>query len=290
MKAKHRHELKTNELAQWLENLPQWAKKNLITIIYVSALIAVVTGLYVWRSYSRNVISVQKQIRLTALLSRLSQSKNEILRARAQGIDISYILLRPANSLETFARDTKDAPIAALALIERAEALRAELHYRQGSVSKRDLTTQINLAKNSYNEALSRLTRPSARGKFNPSLMAMAKFGLGLCEEELGNFDQAKQIYQDLAANPDFEATTAAAQAKLRLDTMADYQKKVVFKPPQKPTPARSIQPQIELRPVDINVAPLMSKIQLKPVDINLPQTKLKATDINLSDTNLSSQ
>jgi tetratricopeptide (TPR) repeat protein len=271
MKARHRHELKTNELAQWLANFPQWAKKNLMTIIYVSALIAVVAGLYIWRSYSRNVISVQKQLRFTTLLSRLLQSKSEILRARAQGIDISYILLRPANSLETFARDTKDDTVAALALIERAEALRAELHYRQGSVSKRDLTTQINLAKSSYNEALSRLARLRARGKSNPSLIALAEFGLGLCEEDLGNFDQAKQIYQDLVANPDFEATTTAVQAKLRLDTMADYRKKVVFSPPKKPTPTKSIQPQIQLKPVDINLAPLTPKIQIKPVDLNLP-------------------
>ncbi len=28
MKSDHRHELKTNELAEWLSNLPQWAKKN----------------------------------------------------------------------------------------------------------------------------------------------------------------------------------------------------------------------------------------------------------------------
>jgi len=275
MKAKHRHELKTNELAEWLMNFPQWAKKNLTTIIYVSVLIAVVTGLYIWRSYNRSVISVQKQLRFTALLNRLSQSKSEILRARAQGIDISYILLRPANSLETFARDTKDDTIAALALIERAEALRAELHYRQGVVNKRDLTTQINLAKESYNEALSRLAHLSARGKFNPSLVAMAKFGLGLCEEEFGNFGRARQIYQDLVANPDFEATTAAVQAKLRLDTMADYKKRVVFKPPQKPTPAKSIRPQIQLKPADINIAPLTPQIQLKPVDINLLETSL---------------
>ena len=33
MKSDHRHELKTNELAEWLGNLPQWTKENLVTII-----------------------------------------------------------------------------------------------------------------------------------------------------------------------------------------------------------------------------------------------------------------
>ena len=35
MKAEHRHELKTNELVEWLTNLPQWANENLTTIIGV---------------------------------------------------------------------------------------------------------------------------------------------------------------------------------------------------------------------------------------------------------------
>jgi len=270
MKPEHRHELKTNELAEWLMNFPQWAKENLRTIIYVSALIAVVAGLYIWRIYNRNVVSVQKQLNFTALLARLSQSKMEILRGRAQGVDASYILLRPANSLRTFAQNTKDDAVAALALIKRAEALRTELHYRQGTVDKRDLTTQINLAKNSYNEAIARLIRLGPRSATNPSLMAMAKFGLGLCEEELGNLEQAKQIYHDLVANPDFECTVTAVQAKLRLDTMADYQKKIVFKSPPRPKPAKSTLPEIQLKPVDINLGLQTPRMELKPVDINL--------------------
>jgi tetratricopeptide (TPR) repeat protein len=277
MKAKHRHELKTNELAEWLMNFPQWAKENLTTIIYVSVLIAVVAGIYIWRTYSKNVLSVQKQLKFTGLLARLSQSKAEILRARAQGVDASYILLRPANNLKTFAQNTKDDIIAALALIEHAKALRAELHYRQGTVRERELTIQINQAKQSYNEALSRLTRHGARKATNPSLMAIATFGLGLCEEELGNFDQARQIYRDLVANPDFDATTAAAQAKLRLETMADYQEKLVFKAPPKPMPAKSIQPQIQLKPTDINLVPQIPQIVLKPVDVNLPEPNLSS-------------
>lgn len=275
MKPKHRHELKTNELAEWLMNFPQWAKKNLTTIIYVSVLIAVVAGLYIWKIYSKNIVSVQKQLKFTTLLTRLSQSKMEILRAQAQGLDVSYILLRPANNLKTFAQNAKDDTVAALALIKRAEALRTELHYSQGAVDRQYSTTQINLAKDSYNEALSRLARLKARRKSNPSLTALAKFGLGLCEEELGNFDQAKQIYSDIIANPDFEAATAAMQAKLRLDTMADYQKKVAFKAPTKPTPARSIQPQIQLKPVDVDLGPQTPQIEVKPLDIKPPETNL---------------
>ena len=105
--------------------------------------------------------------------------------------------------------------MAALALIKRAEALRTELHYRAGIVSKRDLTSQISRAKTSYTEALEKSSP-------NPSLTAAAKFGLGLCEEELGNFEKAGQIYRDIAANPDFEGTAAAVQAKHRLELIID--------------------------------------------------------------------
>jgi tetratricopeptide (TPR) repeat protein len=282
MKPKHRHELKTNELAEWLMNFPQWAKQNLTTIIYISVLIAVVAGLYIWKVYSRNIASVQKQLRFTALLSRLSQNKMEILRAREQGVDFSYVLLRPADNLETFAQNTKDDTIAALALIKRAEALRTELHYRQRAVDKQVLTRQMNLAKDSYNKALSRLTYPGARAAVNPSLTAIAKFGLGLCEEELGNFDHAIQIYRDIVANQDFKPTTAAVQAKLRLQTMADYRKTVVFTPPPKPLTPKPIQPEILLKPFDVNLVPQMPKIEIKPLDANLLQTKPKPTDTNL--------
>ena len=44
MKSDHRHELKTNELAEWLRNLPEWTKENLVTIIIVVVVVAVLVG------------------------------------------------------------------------------------------------------------------------------------------------------------------------------------------------------------------------------------------------------
>jgi tetratricopeptide (TPR) repeat protein len=224
MKADHRHELKTNELAEWIANLPQWAKDNRTTIIGAALVIVVAAGLYYWRFYRKNVVSVRRQLTLTSLFNQLSLSKMQILRAQSEGRDLSFILVQPAENLKVFAQDTKDDQMTALALIKRAEALRTELHYRLGPVSPQDLVTQIKQAKASYSEALERA--PS-----NPSLMATAKFGLGLCEEELGNFEQARQIYQEVADSEAFAGTAARAAAQHRLDTMADYQTKVVFKP-----------------------------------------------------------
>lgn len=223
MKSNHRHELKTNELAEWISNLPQWAKQNTKMIIGVAIVIALATGSYLWHSYQKNVIAVQKQLKLTKLITRLPQSKMQILQAQDRGFDISYMLIQTADNLRAAAKNAKDDAVAAFALIKQAEALRTELHYRLGTVSTQDLTTQINRAKAAYTEALE-------KSSSNSSLTATAKFGLGLCEEEIGNFEKARQIYRDITANALLEGTVAAAAAKQRLNTMADYQQKVSFK------------------------------------------------------------
>jgi len=220
----------------------------------------------------------------------------QVLNAQTQGRDLSFILLQPANSLGNFAQNAKSDQMATLALIKRAEALRTELHYRPGTVSEQDLTAQINQAKAAYTEAIqTRLKRTS-----NPSLMAAAEFGLGLCEEELGNFEKAQQIYQAIAANLDFEGAVAVAQAKHRIETMADYKQKVIFKPAPTPPPTSLLQsetdfseliraeglgtkPTIQINPVDTNLPPAATRptIQIKPVDTNLPAETNLPIDVN---------
>jgi tetratricopeptide (TPR) repeat protein len=261
MKPEHRHQLKTNELAEWIVNFPQWAKENATTIIYISVLAAVVAGIYFWKVYEKRAVSDREQLEFTNFISQISQGRTQILQAQAQGVDTSYTLIQAADNLQTIAQNVKDEQMAALAMIKEAETLRMELHYRFGSISSADLTAQINRAKDSYTKAIE-------KSSTNPSLTATAKLGLGLCEEELGNFEQARQIYSEITANADFESTVAAAQAKQRLLTMADYQQKVVFKPSPKQAPAESIQPDIKLE------SPEGFKTQngaLKVPDLNVP-------------------
>jgi len=256
MKADHRHELKTNELAEWIANLPQWAKENQTTIIGVIAVIVAAGGIYFWRFYRKDVMSVERQLRLTGISNQLALGKMQVLQAQSEGRDLSFILLQPAENLKAFAQETKDDQMAAFALIKRAEALRSELHYRRTPASDQDLVVQISQTKASYAEALARATS-------SPELAASAKFGLGLCEEELGNFDQARQIYQDVASSAEFQGTVAKAAAKYRLDTMADYQTKVVFKPAPQPQPADVFRLPAE--------GPRETRTQIRPAEANLP-------------------
>jgi hypothetical protein len=105
----------------------------------------------------------------------------------------------------------------------------------------------------------------------NPPLRAAAKFGIGLCEEELGNFDKARQIYGEIADDPDFEGTVTVEQAKLRLDTMDEYAADITFKPAPKPKPVTLPKP-IEIGAVDAN----------RPIGANLPAAvSLRMQDAN---------
>jgi tetratricopeptide (TPR) repeat protein len=253
MKTDHRHELKTNELAEWIANLPQWVRQNRTTIAGVAVVIAIIAGFYFWRFYSRN-ITFQQQLRLTSLISQLSLSKMRILQAKSQGRDLSFMLSTPAGNLQVFAENTSDNRMAALALIKQAEALRTELHYRSGTTGEQDYTAKINQAKTSYTKALQKASS-------SPTIEATAKLGLALCEEELGNFDQAAQIYQQIAASPTFAGTAAKSIAEHRVKTLNDYKAKVVFRPAPKPEPLAIPTLPTEIGPAETNL----------PADTNLP-------------------
>ncbi len=260
MKSGHRHELKTNELAEWLSNLPQWTKENLTTILVILAVVVVGVTFLIWKSYNKNVVLLREHLEFSNLLNQLSILEGQIPAAQAEGRDLSFQLLQPAESLGNFAQNTSNSQMAALALIKQAEALRKELHYRPGSISKQDLTDRINQAKTAYTEAIQ-------KSPDNATLRAAAEFGLGLCEEELGNFEQAKKIYQGIAEKDEFEGTVAKAAAKNRLEIMADYRQKVVFKPAPTPILDAASQPTIQMEPVDFNLPPASQPtIQMKPV------------------------
>lgn len=260
MKADHRHELKTNTLAEWLGNFPEWAKENLISIIIVLVTISAVLVVYVWRSHNKST-RLQEQLRFTGLVNQVSNSKMQILNSQVQGTGRSSVLFGAARNLDAFANSTADDNLAATALIKQAEALRAELHYRTEAVPAQELVQQIARAKQSYTKAVERAVD-------NPSLLAAAKFGLGLCEEELGNFKGAQQIYGEIAEDPAFEGTVSVAQAKLRLDTMDDYKTNIVFMP--KPRPVEPPRP-ITKQPADAN----------SPVDANKPVVTVVPSDVN---------
>jgi len=270
MKSDHRHELKTNELAEWLNNLPQWAKENSISIIVVAVLVIGVAAFYIWRFYNASILA-QKQFELSNLIGQVIESKTQILKAQNEGRDISFILLQPADDLRVFAQNADDDQMAAFALIKRAEALRTELHYRAGPVTREEVATQINQAKDSYTEAFEKCPD-------TPTLAAMAKFGLGLCEEEFGNFEAAEQAYRDVCENPDFDGTVAAVQAKQRLGIMSDYKQKIVFKPAPKRPAVETVLPTDVTPPIDVDFG-----FEAPEFDVPLPKPDITSPEQDIS-------
>lgn len=254
MKAEHRHELKTNELAQWLSSLPAWAQQNLRTIIYVTAVVVIVVAYTIWYRYQQTVVVSREQTNMTALLTQLPQLKAYIAQTQTEGKDNSYMLMEPANALESIAGSAKNDSVAALALIKQADILRTELHFRPGPIGRQDLENQIGRAKQYYTKALVEHLERSP----NRSLEAMAKLGLGLCEEELGNLDQARKIYDELATGATLEGTTSAAAAKQRLALMDSFNQKIVLMPAPKPViPAPTEPPAILPAPeFQVQIAP----------------------------------
>jgi tetratricopeptide (TPR) repeat protein len=233
MRAEHRHELKTNELAEWLSNLPLWVSQNLRMIIYIAVVVVLVAASYFYHYYQKTVAASREQSTMTMLLSQLPQQKIQIAQTQAKGVDNSYMLLQTADELETVANDAREDAVAAISLIKEAEILRTELQFRLGTITQENLTNQINRAKDKYNKAIETYLKRSP----NRSLEALAKLGLGLCEEELGNFDQAKNLYKEVATNPAFAATTSATAAKQRLASMDSFAGKLALKPAPKTMP-----------------------------------------------------
>jgi predicted negative regulator of RcsB-dependent stress response len=272
MKSEHRHELKSNELAEWLNNSPQWFKENFSTILIVVAAIVVVGLFFGWRYYSKDIVQAGEQEQFTSMIDNILHAKTEVVsqQVSSQASDMSYLLGKKAEEMKALAQSTGNKDMAALALVKAADSIRSELHFSNETVSKNDLTKKINEAQSLYNEAIGK--SPS-----DNTIMALAKFGLGLCEEELGNFEEAGKIYKSILDNASYKGTVVIDQVSLRLNTMSDYKKEVVFlpaPPPVTPDANSVLDPLIQQlrnaqnKAIDAN----------KPLDTNLPV----GTDIQL--------
>jgi tetratricopeptide (TPR) repeat protein len=300
MKAEHRHELKTNELADWLGNLPQWSKDNIVSIIGVAIAIVLAAGAYYYFGSRRQSISVAQQQRFTQLVTQMLQSKREVMITHErEGSDTSFLLLSLAKDLVSFSNTEKNPQRAAFALVQAGEAVRSELHYRSKPLSVGEKNQQIELARNHYNNAL-------LKGLGSSSLEAMAKFGLGLCEEEMGNFTQAERIYTEIISNSDYEYAPAFLKAKDRISGLEQYQKPVIFKrsadarspigariPPRPRGPGARIPgvnvdvPKAEIPRIEIPSAP---KVTVSPVEAAKDSTDSSPAESGVSDSNESGQ
>lgn len=228
MKAERRHELETNELADWIVHFPQWLKDNQTSVI-VGAVIAAGLIAYTIFFYSRQgKIWEQKQVLATALLEQPAWQKETVLQGRVQGLGVSDIFFNTAGSLQSTAVEVDNPLLAALAMIKRAEALRDELHYRPEVADPDVQKYQLQQAKSIYEQALE-------KSKGSPTIAAMAEYGIALCLEDMGDFEGAQKLYEKIADLPEYQGTSFDTRAKFRRQVLSDYKKGVFFAQVQRP-------------------------------------------------------
>ncbi|MBN1788003.1 MAG: hypothetical protein JW806_06370 [Sedimentisphaerales bacterium] len=239
MKSERRHELATNELADWVVNFPEWFKENMTTVI-AAAIIVVGLIAYTIFFYSRqNRFESQKDAIATETIELLDVHRESILRRDMQGTDVSESLVDIADRLGQVAIDAENPSLSALAMIKRAEALRSKLHY-QTEVANPDVQKQLlDNTRQMYAAALGK-----AQGQ--PVIAAMAEYGMALCLEDMGNFAGAEALYNKIISTTEYEGSSFIKRAKLRLKTIEDNKGKVLFvqaasEPQVNITPPRSL-------------------------------------------------
>ena len=273
MKSEERHELKTNELAEWIANFPEWAKENSGTIAY-AAIVIIIVGVVAYLKWYRPMHAVSReQIEMSQLANQLEMAKIQVVSAKDQASANPAAIRSMADQLGAIAGQLSQPEYAAFALIKQGEALRAELHYRSSefAADPNALAFQINKAKTCYQQAVEK-----AGG--NPQLAAMAQFGLGLCAEEVGNFEEAQKIYHDITANEAFSGTVIVSMARERATDMNDYKGTFVFIETAQ-TPAAPAMPEMPLGPRVENlppkaVTPAPAPATVKPAESNAPAAK----------------
>lgn len=224
MDSEHRHELKSNELADFLTHFPEFLKKNANIIIGV-ALIAI--ALITWPMFTK--MSRQKTIAEASQVSESIQLLGQDVMKALQAYSESPEQLNPA--LDTVLANAKelmdstsgtDNPnLVALAYIKAAQAIRTELHLKNEIVSVETIDTQIQKAQDAYEKASAVAAVPTMR--------AMAQFGLGLCAEERGQTQQAAEIYRAIVDDKTFAATVFPKKSQLRLDALDDNAESFTF-------------------------------------------------------------
>ncbi|HBG27420.1 MAG: hypothetical protein A2Y10_19135 [Planctomycetes bacterium GWF2_41_51] len=222
MKSERRHELTTNELADWIANLPKWIKENQMTVLVAALAVAALIAYTIFYYTRENKLWDEKNAQTTALLDQVNWQKQTVVQGKTQGLGVSDLFLNTASSLQTAASETDNEILSALAIIKRAEALRAELHYRP-TVAEPDVRKfQLQQAQKAYEQALE-------KAKNDPQTAAMAEYGIAISLEDMGDIEGAKKAYEKIVQEPKYDGTTYQNRAQVRLETMDENSAEVIL-------------------------------------------------------------
>ncbi len=224
MDSEHRHELKSNELVDFLTHFPEFLKKNANMIIGITL---IVVGIISWPLLSnmseQKAIAEQSQVAQSIqLLGRNIGKAFEAYSGNPEQLNPALdTILANADELINLTDQTDNPDLMALAYIKAGQAFRMELHLKKEVVSAELIDTQTQKAQQAYEKAENIAVLPTMK--------AMAKFGLGLCAEERGQTQQAADLYTEIVNDEIFAVTIFPKQAQLRLDAIEDNAESFTF-------------------------------------------------------------
>jgi tetratricopeptide (TPR) repeat protein len=181
MKAEHRHELQTNELAEWLEKTIDKFKPYTRAIIGVAVAVLIILGVYLY------VGSLDRRAQ--------AEASNQFLQALGTPEELQSVI--------DHYRGTKPAELAQLVL--------AEGQLRDGTDQ---LYTNKPVARTNLSSAAGAFAQAEAV-THDPMLRAWALYGEGRAYESLGNLDRARTTYQNLITDYPDSALVDGARSHL---------------------------------------------------------------------------
>ena len=264
MKSDHRHDLKTNVLADWMTHIPEWSQRNAKSLIGGTAIVVLIVVAVFWSQYNNTVLAQAHRVKFTSDLANSEVLTMQVAQSSAQGEDMSITLGESSSNLGELAQDTSSKTMAALAYLKQAEMLREQTHFENGQPAEETVKSRMEAAITAYNMALE-------KGQTNKTLVSVAQYGLGLCAEELGKFDEAAKIYKALISDTSLDGTIGKASASHRLESMASFQDPITFPIVEQTAevPAPPALPEIGPMLPDVNAAAPVVAPNAVPADVN---------------------
>ena len=205
MKAQERHKLKTNELAQFISELPAYFQKHAskITTIALVVVIALAGGIMARRYFVQG--KQQQQDQLFQQLLAADTLQLDALRRVQMGAELAS---DPANAilpydttsitltLSNIAQDAPNNPVGMTAGLLQAELSLSQLYFSDQNITEDQKKQLLQTAENLYRQALVKFpTIPYAVGT--------AKIGLATVAEERGQWEQARTQFTEIIALKD---------------------------------------------------------------------------------------
>lgn len=227
MKSEERHKLKSNQLAESIEGIPDYLRvhgKRLFTSILIVVL--VVVGLVVFRN-SRLAAQDSQAILLQSLVAETKAVQRQAVQKAQSGEKTDDLLVESygdsaqslENSFADLSQNSSGSHIAKTASLQKARILRSRLFYTDTPMSQEKREGLLSQIEAVYNTVL-------LQSSNDVMSLGAAKIGLALVAEDRLQWDQARLAYQAILddAQGQWAGTIFPSQASQRLEAINEIE------------------------------------------------------------------